>query len=170
MGTIRHVFKYIDGDGFKNKLINILVKEEYLNNFNDLLDKTRDFYLLKDRLIYFKAILSSKKKINSVISAHTRRLEWQIRRIYRTRNLIVHTGNTPNYTHSLIEHTHNYLDIVLNTLISLATPPNQINSVGEGFDYISLQYKSFLKSCCEDKDIKLNDDNLKMLVDIINFR
>ncbi|UAK75081.1 hypothetical protein [Eikenella corrodens] len=170
MGTIRHVSKYIDGDGFKNKLINILVKEEYLNNFNDLLDKTRDFYLLKDRLIYFKDILSSKKKINSVISAHTRRLEWQIRRIYRTRNLIVHTGNTPNYTHSLIEHTHNYLDIVLNTLISLATPPNQINSVGEGFDYISLQYKSFLKSCCEDKDIKLNDDNLKMLVDIINFR
>lgn len=170
IGTIRQVFKYIDGDGFKNKIVNILVKEEYSDNFNDLLNKARDFYLLRDRLMYFKDILSSKKKINSIISAHTRRLEWQIRRIYRTRNLIVHTGNTPNYTHSLIEHTHNYLDIVLNTLISLATLPNQINSVGEGFDYISLQYKSLLKSCCEDKDVKLNNDDLKMLFDIINFR
>lgn len=170
INTIRFIFKNIAGDGFKNKLINLLTKEEYLTNFDNLINKTKDFYLLKDRLTYFKDILSSKKKINLTISAHTKRLKWQIRRIYRTRNLIVHTGNTPHYTHSLIEHTHNYLDIVLNTLISLATPPNQINSVGEGFDYISLQYQSFLKLCCEDKDIKLNDDNLKMLVDIINFR
>lgn len=167
---VRKILKDIAGDGFKNKLINLLIKEEYSANFDNLINETRDFYLLKDRLIYFKDMLSSKKKVNSIITAHTKRLEWQIRRIYRTRNLIVHTGNAPQYTHSLIEHTHNYLDIVLNTLISLATLPNQINSVGEGFDYISLQYKFFLKSCCENKDVKLDNDDLKMLVDIINFR
>ena len=103
----------------------------------------KDFHLLNDRLKYFNELFLSKEKIANTIINHTERLQWQIRRIYRARNLIVHTGNTPSYTATLIEHIHSYLDIILETLIQLSSK-NKINSVGQGFQYIELMYNDYL--------------------------
>ncbi|MDG2954968.1 hypothetical protein P7M11_09610 [Bisgaard Taxon 10/6] len=142
----KDILKNIDGDDFIIRLINLLSNDKYSDKFDDLIQKTKDFYLLNDRLSYFKELLSLKKKICSMIDNHTERLKWQIRRIYRARNIIVHTGYTPAYTSILIEHIHSYLDIILSTLIQLSTK-EKIDSVGQGFQYIKLiynHYSSFL--------------------------
>lgn len=166
----RKALKDIHGNSFKIKLINLLTNSDYNSKLAELFNSTREFYLLKDRLEYFQDIFSSKKKINFALEAHSRRLEWQIRRIYRTRNLIVHTGVSPHYIATLIEHTHSYLDMVLNVLIALATNPSAINSVGQGFEYVALLYKTYCKNCCSTTDTKLNDEELNILINIINFR
>lgn len=160
----RKILKNIKGNNFRIKLVNLLSNDYYKSEFDMLLSKTKDFYLLEDRLKHFQSIFSSKRKIMETLNAHSKRLEWQIRRIYRTRNLIVHTGESPTYTATLIEHAHSYLDTIQNILINLASVPCKINSVTEGFDYMQLRYNFYLDNCCSSKDEKLTDEELLLLL------
>ena len=140
---VKRLLKDIPGDDVHFKIINLLSNNNLSEKLKDLIIETKDFYLLNDRLKYFNELFLSKEKIANTIINHTERLQWQIRRIYRARNLIVHTGNTPSYTATLIEHIHSYLDIILETLIQLSSK-NKINSVGQGFQYIELMYNDYL--------------------------
>lgn len=160
----RKILRNIKGNNFRIKLVNLLSNDDYKSEFDMLLSKTKDFYLLEDRLKHFHSIFSSKRKIMETLNAHSKRLEWQIRRIYRTRNLIVHTGESPTYTATLIEHAHSYLDTIQNILINLASVPCKINSVMEGFDYMQLRYNFYLDNCCSSKDEKLTDEELLLLL------
>ena len=54
-----------------------------------------------------------------MMEAHQKKVEWQIRRIYRTRNLIVHSGRSPIFLHALIENAHDYLDQIEPLALSL---------------------------------------------------
>lgn len=148
---MRKAITNVEGDNVKIKFIKLLVMEQYSNQFQQLLKDVGSFYLLKDRIEFFHNLFSSKSNIKNSLDIHTQRLEWQIRRIYRTRNLIVHTGFTPHYTNTLIEHTHNYLDRILELLIFLASKPNKIHSVGQGFDYINLLYLECYSIIAPDK-------------------
>lgn len=153
--TIR-ALRNVEGVKFHDKLARVLILPEYSANLARIEAIFFDFHLLSDRFCFFKNILSNPKNIVSALNAHKERLEWQIRRIYRVRNVIVHSGTTPPYTKQLIEHTHDYLDSVLRQLVRLASSPKKIESVGQGFKYVQLQYDSYLrnlsgKSVCFDK-------------------
>lgn len=126
-------------------------------------DSLQDFHLLRDRVEHFKELLSSPTNVVSALDAHKIRLEWQIRRIYRVRNIIVHSGKTPPYTKPLIEHTHAYLDTVLSTLIKLASKPKSIHSVSQGFKYTELQYNEYYKNLSS-KGISFTSDNIEALL------
>jgi hypothetical protein len=145
-------FKNVPGKKFTERLIKILSQPEYAENLKNIEDNLRDFHLLKDRVDYFKDLLSSPKKILTALENHEERLTWQIRRIYRARNIIVHSGLTPPYTKQLIEHTHDYLDIILDNLVALGSDPKIAKSTTQGFKYMELQYQSYIE--------KLNEKNL----------
>ncbi|HDR1123805.1 TPA: hypothetical protein QB303_000715, partial [Pasteurella multocida] len=83
--TIRKSLRNVKGDNFTTKVVNLLSNNDYSGELNNLINKTRDFYLLSDRLNYFKELFSSKEKMNLVICNHSERIKWQIRRIYRAR-------------------------------------------------------------------------------------
>lgn len=154
----RKILKNVEGSDFIVKMANLVSDEKYSDKFNNLISKTKDFYLLNDRLNYFKNLFLSKKNIQNAINSHTKRLEWQIRRIYRARNLIVHTGITPLYTPILIEHTHSYLDIILSILIKLSSL-QRITSVGQGFQYLSLLYNDYKKILKKEGSLSKDDIN-----------
>ncbi|MBU1284898.1 MAG: hypothetical protein KJ794_15950, partial [Gammaproteobacteria bacterium] len=145
-------FKNVPGKKFTERLIKILSQPEYAENLKNIEDNLRDFHLLKDRVDYFKDLLSSPKKILTALENHEERLTWQIRRIYRARNIIVHSGLTPPYTKQLIEHTRDYLDIILDNLVALGSDPKIAKSTTQGFKYMELQYQSYIE--------KLNEKNL----------
>ena len=44
------------------------------------------------------------------MDAYVQRIRWQLYRIYRTRNIIVHSGEEPLKIEYLGEHLHSYLD------------------------------------------------------------
>lgn len=139
----RKAFRKVDGRKFSDRLVKILVLPEYSANLAVIETKLKDFHLLRDRIDYFKQVLSKPENMVSVLDAHKKRLEWQIRRIYRVRNIIVHTGKTPAYTKQLIEHAHNYLDRILSELVKAASKPRVVISVSQGFKYTELKYKSY---------------------------
>lgn len=159
----RKVLKQIEGRKFIDRLGKGLALPEFASALEPLEAKLADFHLLRDRLDYFRHTLSSPAHVVAALDAHRIRLEWQIRRIYRVRNIIVHSGKTPQYTKSLIEHAHSYLDTVLSTLVRLASKPKSIHSVGQGFKYVELQYSAYYKSLSS-KGLSFNRDNIDSLM------
>lgn len=159
----RNALRKIGGRKFIDRLVKGLILPEFAPDLAPLEAQFRDFHLLRDRFDHFRHILSSPANVVSALDAHRVRLEWQIRRIYRVRNVIVHSGRTPAYTNSLIEHTHSYLDVVLATLVKLASKPKSIHSVAQGFKYVELQYNDYYRALSE-KGLVFNRDNIDTLL------
>lgn len=160
---VRAVFKGIDGQKFTDKLANLLALKELESERNALEAKLEHFYLLRDRFQYFADLLETPRKTLSALDAHRIRVEWQIRRIYRTRNVIVHTGRTPSFTRTLIEHAHDYLDAVLSLLSKLASKPKAIHSVAQGFKYVDISYATYVDALSK-KGLTYDARNLTSLI------
>lgn len=77
---------------------------------NNLLLRTRIFYITD-------SCCKTNERIIKWLENHQQKIEWQIKRIYRTRNLIVHTGRTVPFMSDLVEHLHNYVDYIINFII-----------------------------------------------------
>ncbi|NTV96595.1 MAG: hypothetical protein HGA75_14485 [Thiobacillus sp.] len=159
----RSLFKAIPGRKFTDKVVRLVALPDFSAPRRRLEDSFKDFHLLRDRFDYFKQMLSTSSSVAAALDAHSQRLEWQIRRIYRTRNIIVHSGITPRYTKPLIEHTHDYLDTVLSLLVRLASKPKTIDSVGQGFKYVELRYRQYYEKLSE-KGVVFDTDNIDTLV------
>lgn len=78
------------------------------------------FPLLKNRLYNLHETFKSTEAIEKLLKTHEMKINWHLRRIYRIRGLIVHSGKYPSYTSILIENLHTYLDLFLNKLIDLS--------------------------------------------------
>lgn len=142
---LRKTLKPIKGDGIAIKMAALMALPEHQGAATTFTNEFRDFHLLADRYQYFSKIFASPKAAHDALLTHNQRVAWQIRRIYRARNLIVHSGKTPSYTEILIENTHDYLDIIMGGLMKLAVRPKQISSIEQGFKYIDLSYQSLMK-------------------------
>ncbi|MCG0458524.1 hypothetical protein L6R44_20900, partial [Enterobacter cloacae complex sp. ECC445] len=93
---------------------------------------------------------------------HGKRVAQQIRRIYRARNLIVHTGNLPSYTPILIENLHDYLDVVIGTLIELNISQRRISTISQGFKMMEIRYSSYRRKL-DVKNLQFKEDNIDFL-------
>jgi hypothetical protein len=153
--------KGINGECERDKLIKLLVLEQHQEARTRLYQDIGHFYLLRNRVHYFSEILSSTRKMAKILEAHQLRVDWQIRRIYRTRNLIVHAGHTPSYIKILIKNTHNYLDVVTDTIGQLASDGDRINTIDEAFKYIEIKYEEYYRL--------LKNNNGSVAIDVDNI-
>lgn len=159
----KKALRSVPGQKLTDKLVKLLVLSEFDSERIALEEEFKDFHLLRDRFDYFRGVFSSPSKAVEALIAHRQRLEWQIRRIYRARNIIVHSGQTPPYTRALIEHAHDYLDSVLSTLVKLASRPKTVNSVAQGFKHVELKYGHYYKSLTA-KGLVFDAGNIETLV------
>lgn len=120
------------------------------SKYNELLKQfytaCKDFHLLRYRLFRLNEILQDSKKLEDFILKHYTRVCWQIRRLYRTRNLIVHSGHSPKYLPSLIENAHYYLDETLNTFLYLSCSTYRFKDFSEAFEFYKMHYSKLLKT------------------------
>lgn len=159
---VKSLLKDIKTDGVLNKATHFLVLDEHEPKRARLKDSFRDFHLLRNRFEHIHSIVSDPMKIISTLDAHKKRVDWQLRRIYRARNTIVHDGTTPTYVDILIENTHDYLDSIMNTLMRLAATENTLNSIEQGFKMVELNYFSYYKAINE-KGLKFDINNIDRL-------
>lgn len=99
------------------------------------------FPLLKNRILRLKENFSTPASVISALSLHEEKIIWQIKRIYRTRNQIVHLGFVSDFTPYLVENSHNYLDIFINQIIYLVVHNNQISTLEQGLKEIKICQK-----------------------------
>ncbi|KGT93880.1 hypothetical protein NG99_11220 [Erwinia typographi] len=156
----RQVLNGIDGESAPLKVMKLLSLPEYKNKLVELKQSTKDFHLLNDRIEYYESIMSDPKMITSGLETHSKRVSQQIRRIYRARNLIVHTGVIPTYTKILIENLHDYLDLILETIIELNVSHGKISTIEQGFKFMELKNATFIRRISA-KGFTFSNDNIK---------
>jgi hypothetical protein len=161
--SLHSIVREIPGRRFMDKLARIFSLSDFEIQREALKASCDRAPLLRDRLDFFSSILASPREVIKAIDAHQQRLEWQIRRIYRARNIIVHSGRIPSYTHPLIEHAHNYLDTILDRLVELASAPKKVHSVAQGFKYTEIRYQSF-RERLNKPDLKFSKENIEPLL------
>jgi hypothetical protein len=104
---------------------------EYLkveNNYN-LIIASSVSPLLRFRAEYFKNLLMDNKKVRAALENHQKNLEWNLTRIYRIRNEIVHNAAIKEDIAVLTSHLRYYLTFIINGLIDfLINNPKDVNN------------------------------------------
>ena len=152
------------GNNTLEKFVAIICLEEYKETrvrFYQTLEKSP---LLKFRLAEFQSILSSSKKIKKFIDNHETKVIWQIKRMYRSRNLIVHAGSIPDYTETLVENSHTYLDLVINTINELSIDKQSIHSIEQTIKEVQIQVFKNDKNLTDNFDKEIDNMNYCSLI------
>ena len=102
------------------------------------LEGCMDFPLLKERIEYYHTQLATPNKIYNFVEKHSERVKWQVMRIYRNRNLIIHNGETSPYLKLLVENLHSYVDDFLDYVI---------NMMSKGCSLPAMCQELFVKEC-----------------------
>lgn len=120
------------------KICEFVILSEKQTERETYLSLCGDFPLLKERITYYESTLSKPIDIFNFVEKHAERVKWQIMRIYRNRNLIVHNGDSMPYIDLLIENLHSYVDDFLSYVI---------HNLAEGHTINSMCQQLFAKEC-----------------------
>ncbi|ENX34458.1 hypothetical protein F889_01740 [Acinetobacter colistiniresistens] len=154
-------------DNYENKKIDQLVLELIaLDRYNDLRQdlyrKLDNFHLLRYRVFEMAELFRKPKNVIDRIALHEKKVRWQLRRIYRTRNLIVHSGNSLPYIDTLIENSHDYLDQTMNSVVEYSCGTLDAKTLEQVFEMAKLDYDFFSKEL--NKIEKFDENNLSIFL------
>ncbi len=100
-----------------HELCSFVLIDSYKDKRDEFFQKITLFPLMKERITYYNEMLSTKEKCAKFVEKHLNRIKWQIMRIYRNRNLIIHNGERMPYLVLLIENLHYYVDDFIEYII-----------------------------------------------------
>ena len=154
-----------EGENDIEKLCALLSLDKYDSERKKLyLDATNDKYLLlRHRISKLNRIMKTPKDVYSFMEKHELRLRWHIDRIYRTRNVIVHTGFSPVYLETLVENIHAYYDILIKALIADNSVSNY-TKLDYSYATYRRRYKKYKEYLFSHKNDVLNEANFKMMI------
>jgi len=123
-----------------------------------------NYLLLLNRIFFLNKNLSETDAIKDLISKHAKRIEWHFQRIYRTRNLIIHSGRLFAFTTILIENLHSYFDIMIKQVFKLTIDEKRINTLEQSFSETQVRYNYHLNFLDQNKGKQLTDENYKRAI------
>jgi hypothetical protein len=127
---------------------------EEMKKIYSLLDKNP---LLRYRIYEIKKKFNKSKNILNLIDKHNKIITWQIKRIYRIRNLSTHLGQQDEHVEFALYNLHNYFDFVINYILCNNENGRKLSSINQLVFETQNDYaihRELLK-----KDEKLNKDN-----------
>ncbi len=113
------IFNGIAGDEQNiMKLTKMLAISDYQDYYKKLFEMLEEYPLLQYRLeLFANHIFCNSKTIFDELVRHKKKIKWQIMRIYRNRNMIVHNGEHMPYLNIILENLHYYVDTMFDVLI-----------------------------------------------------
>jgi len=146
-----------------NTFVELLVLKENDKLVDDLLALLDLFPLLKNRVTLYNKWYSSKKEVKCFIERHSKKISWQIRRIYRARNTLIHHGNKPQQLPILLENISSYFHKVMDEL-EFQMEHNKISSIEHGILEMKIAYEENLNYIQTQKEInKVNLNKIFLL-------
>ena len=110
--------------------IGVLFSNDDAPAVKDICDTLNQNPLLRSRIFYVvTSCCKTNERIHEWLKHHEEKINWQIKRIYRTRNLVVHTGRNVPYIADLIENLHDYVDFIMNFVICKSWSGEQITDI-----------------------------------------
>lgn len=120
--------------------------------------------LLRHRIYRLHESFNKAEAVYKTISAHSQRIGWHLGRIYRSRNLLVHHGQTLPYLEYLVENLHAYVDTVIRLLqVSCLYAPRPKN-LNVALLQISLDHDAHIHLLRRRKKESCNRDNFIDLI------
>lgn len=141
----------------------LIATKENEPNRNEIYATLDDFPLLRWRIFWLNKQFTSANTTKKFLNNHIQRVEWQIQRIYRVRNLIVHSGNIPSYSNILVENLHNYFDNMVNYIIDSTISKETIRSIKEGIVSCDIELKDINYTLTDLKDSEITLNNYKLI-------
>lgn len=132
-----------EGDRPADRFAELVFSSDKEAEFNSLLNLLEDNPLLRNRLWELREQAKDSKKLVNRIESYGKRVDWHIRRMYRTRNRIVHAGDTPQHLESLGEHLHMYLDELIQEILSQLTSKG-CKSISDALRGMSYEHEMFI--------------------------
>ena len=108
-----------------------VLMDEYKEKRDMFISECTDFPLLSERIEYYNDNLKDVKGIYNFVEKHGKKVRWQIMRIYRNRNLIIHNGEHMPYLSLLIENLHSYVDEFLDFFMENLANGVNINTMSQ---------------------------------------
>lgn len=73
--------------------------------------------LLRTRLFFIRKKLATGNSILKTLTEHEQKINWQLSRLYRIRNIATHLGQESYGLSTAINHLHNYFDYIVNYVL-----------------------------------------------------
>ena len=128
------------------RLVRLIADINNEAGINYLLAELDNFELLRFRLFDLAKLFRSKDRMIGRIKRHEQNIKWQLHRIYRARNAIVHEGNPPESVRYLVENAHEYYDRSFEFCMRLSASMPEFNSFEMCFKFAQDQYDYYLRN------------------------
>jgi len=139
-----------------HRLAAVLLGGVYESRRSDLYENISSYALLCNRCFSISQLISSGTSLDDALKEHERRVIWQIRRIFRSRNLIVHDGSTPQYLDALTENAHEYLDAFIGRFLALCTRSMSATTLEEAVVFQAKLYDQWRKEVSSCQNVSLD--------------
>jgi hypothetical protein len=100
-----------------SELLDVLMEPEDGARINGLMTMLGQHPLLCFRVYRHRDLLRDRKRVCDSLEQHRLNVDWQLRRIYRARNDVMHRGRGSAVLPRLIQHLHTYLGVTLYNLL-----------------------------------------------------
>ncbi|MCH8519705.1 MAG: hypothetical protein LAT82_03030 [Nanoarchaeota archaeon] len=139
-----------------------------LAEYDDLRLKIYEFLsfnnpLLINKISNLRDIFLNFKNINSRLKKHEKHVRWQFQRIYRARNMLVHSNTQVPYLRDLLENLHEYLDKILDSLIIMHKNNPSISNIEGLISKIKIE-EEYFQSLIKEKSNSLNKENVNKII------
>lgn len=134
------------GEDLKGSFYEILSSTVNNKSLQDLLSSFGSYELLRYRVFEISALLKSRSRAIKKLQRHEKMVTWQLHRIYRTRNSIVHSGESPSFTPLLVENAHDFFDQGLLFCLEVSAWKRGFDTFVGCFDYAKAQASEYVKS------------------------
>ena len=158
-------FKIPHGSTDFEKISFILCQKEESEKFRDeIYAKIGRNLRLRYKIFNLMKKLHNSDALLDTIQTHNKRVSWQLQRIYRARNLIVHKGGKLPYIDHLVENLHSYYHAIISLIKEIQSEYDNIDSLETVFKLIRIEYESHVKLLKSSKGENCSSDNFKMML------
>ena len=153
----------IDTADFHVKFAVVMFVSQNQHLRKELLSLCTNNPLALHRLFKLNSDFKSTKAALKSISTHEKRVEWQVHRIYRARNNIVHAGIMPSYLDLLLMNLSEYYRNSIGTLVNYARKQEIRADIDQLVGEIGIGYEIF-KKAFQVSDRSLTKDDVNRLM------
>lgn len=107
----------------------LIILDENIEKRKELNVILKDYPLLRTRINNCNDIFSKKEHFSKELERFSQRIKWHLRRLYRTRNELIHSGEKVKNLKELGEHLHSYVDACLLEIVFRLANDYNINSI-----------------------------------------
>jgi len=149
----------IDGSSF-DKVTALLTCEEFDAQREKLVSLLDVDPFLRFRCFWCYKNFSNNKAIRQALLRHRQRVIWQIRRIYTSRNQIVHSARALPYLPTLVENLHCYLDILVQSIVEVGVVSQLPVQIGGVLSLLDARHRALLFDL-SGEEVKCNTANFQ---------